>query len=161
MLSGLCKKLWSLSRGHNDSHYFLSIQQNHLVLQSSWNAPWKPCSSSCGRQWTGAIIFSLIHTFRGFTCIPLISCILQNEHYSCHTYVSQNQLKIPNEQRRSGELRRTELRSEKRRHNRGLGCKNSFACLIYIAACLYHSSLVLPLKETGFPFSHLWCLHWL
>lgn len=53
---------WLLSQDHNDNGYFLSIQHNHLVLQSARNAPWKPCSSFCGRQWITAIIFSLTHT---------------------------------------------------------------------------------------------------
>lgn len=59
-------------------------------FKSTWNAPWKSCSSFCGRQWITAIIFSLLHThthtLRSFTCIPLVFGVLQAKQYSCHRY---------------------------------------------------------------------------
>lgn len=42
---------FTVSSDQNDNSDLLSIQQNHLVFQPSWNAPWKICSSSYDIQW--------------------------------------------------------------------------------------------------------------
>lgn len=133
---GVCWRVLSgsrlLSRDRNDNGYFLSVQQNHLALQSSWNAPWKPCSSLRAKQWTAAMMSSLIqtHTLNHhmyptdvqnivlFHKMLILKCILERMSKKWWD-----------------ELRRAELRKERRRHNSGFGVEEQ---LLHVLSILQH-----------------------
>lgn len=111
---------------------------------------------------TAAIIFSLACKYRhtGFTCMPLMLCMLQDKQYSCHIHVSLSMSLILR-----SILERwkedTGYWREQRREKESSGVEEQL-CMSYLYCSMSVTQLIGPaIKRNKLSSFHLWCGHWL